>query len=208
MADTNTTPSKREARIQRFFLNEGSDEPTGRAQENTHTIGFKFVKNDEEIRFELAKVFGGSLPPPSVGRAAAAFGVSTSAGNAGNTAASTAGSDDPEVAMEAVNKRLEQLESGEWSAERDDGTPRTSLLMEAFIAWRIDNKAPVDEAAMAPHREKFKDKEHVSKIMAHPQIRAKLEAMKAERAVKRAQEKAAKAAESAREPVDNAGLLN
>ncbi len=114
--------------------------------------------------------------------------------------------------MEAVRKRLEQLESGEWSAERDDGTPRTSLLLEAYIAWRVDNKAPVDDAAMAPHREKFKDKAYVEKLMSHPQIRAKLEAMKAERAVKRAAErqaeKAAQVAAAASEPVDNAGLLN
>ena len=80
--------------------------------------------------------------------------------------------------------------------------------MEAFIAWRVDNKAPVDDAAMAPHREKFKDKEHVAKIMAHPQIRAKLEAMKAERAAKRQAAKAAAAQEAAKGPVDNAGLLN
>ena len=60
--DTNQPKSKREPRITRYLLNDGSDEPTGRAQENTHTIGFHFVKNDEEIKFDLAKVFVVKLP--------------------------------------------------------------------------------------------------------------------------------------------------
>lgn len=210
--DVDKPKSKRS--ITRLFRNEGSDEPTSRATESTTHILFRFA-DGEETEFDLAKAFGGSLPPKGVGRAAAAFGISTSAGNAGNTAAHQKDTDDPEVAREAVEARLETLvppdgSPGEWSAGPAEGGPRTSLLLEAVIAYRIANGRPVDDAAMKPilaqlhNPDKDAAKAYAKKLGEVPQVEAELQKIKA----KRAADRAAKAAASAQGQAHADELLN
>ena len=83
----------------------------------------------EEV--DLAEMFGGKLPPASIGRAAAAFGLNTSIGNAANTATGhdgEAASTTLEDIQDAVQKRIKSLSEGKWSAERAEFGPRTSYF--------------------------------------------------------------------------------
>jgi len=195
MAMPETETQSKERSIFRLFRDE--DGKIGsRATENVVAIGFKYA-DDEESWIDLAKVFGGNLPPPSVGRAAAALGVSTSAGNAGGSVAKAAGHN-PEVIREAVEKRLETFvpedgSPGEWSAERDSGGPRTSVLLEALKAYRQQHNADTSDAKMAELREKLKDEEWRKKYLSHQDFQAVLLKVKRVKAEQREAEAAKKA---------------
>ena len=201
MAET----QKRPRSITRLFLNEDGV-VTARAREDTVTVIFKY-QDEKETRFDLAKIFGGKLPQAGVGRAAAAFGISTSAGNAGNTAAAASETDDPDVVREAVEDRLEVFSPedgspGEWSAEREAGGPRTSILLEALVAFRKERGAESPADKIAAFREKFKDKDYTKKQMASAAFRAHYERIKAEKAQARAAKAAQEAQGSASTPSD------
>ena len=188
MAET----KKRVRTIDRLFVNEDGS-VVSRATINVAHVAFKYA-DEKETRFDLAKIFGGKLPPPCVGRAAAAFGISTSAGNAGNTAAAADESDDPAIVREAVEERLEVFvpedgSAGEWSGERAPGGPRTSYLLEAWTTYRQEMKAPVDDARIAKFHEDRKDRTKVNDWMKVPRFREIYEGIRAKSApTKTAQE--------------------
>lgn len=198
MAETRTTRSKQ--MITRLFENEDGT-TTPRAANDTKAVIFKF-QDDIEIRQDLAELFNGSLPPASTGRAAAAFGLSTTCGNAGNTAVSAtvkdlkdsgnkdASSDDvhPSVAREEVQGRLNDILKGEWGGEREFGIG-TSLLVEALTAYRISKGRPVDEPRMLEFKEKFKDNTYKKNMMADVGFRTVYEKMKMDKVLTKVGEK-------------------
>lgn len=180
--DTNKGDSskKRERSIQRTFKNAEGPE-TSRAQLDTTHVVFTF-NDGRKIEVDMAPYFGGSLPEPCVGRAAAAFGLSTSGGNAGNTV----DDDTPEGIRDAVEKRVEVWNDGDWATGRDDG-PGTSLMLEALRAFRTEKGAPTDDATMLKFKEQFKtDKVTVKKFMGHPGFAAHYNRIQLERRQARA----------------------
>ena len=191
------TDSKRKRSITRLFINDDG-QTSGRASMTTHTVVFKYA-DDTESRFELKRI-GLDVSKPSVARAAAAFGVSTTAGNAGNTAAASEGTDDPEFIKAEVDDRLETIapndgSPGVWAAEREAGAPRTGLLLEAAIAFRQSElKKEADPEWLAKMREKLQDKDFVKNLQGDAKFKGHLERLKLEKA----QERAAKAAAAAK----------
>lgn len=202
MAEAKTTRGK--ASITRLFEYENGD-PGGRTRNDVTAIVFSY-KAGPDTRFDLASAFGGKLPPPCIGRAAAAFGISTSAGNAGNTAISAYAKEnsietddvDPDEAREAVEERLATFASGpdgkpaDWSAEREGGGPRTSLMLEAAVAFRKAQGADTDASKLQEIRTKLEDKGYVKNLMKSGKFTTILEGIKLEKAKARlakAQEK-------------------
>lgn len=190
------TDSKRKRSITRLFVNDDGS-TSGRATEGTHTVVFKYA-DDSETRFDLKRI-GLDVSKPSVARAAAAFGISTSAGNAGNTAAAAEETDDPEFIRSEVEDRLDTIapndgSQGVWAAERVAGAPRTGLLLEACIAFRkqFANK-DADPEWIAAQREKLQDKDTVKSLQADARFKGILEGIK----LQKAQERASKAADAA-----------
>lgn len=187
--------------ISRIFVNDEGD-PTSRAQLDTNTVILKTMKDGKELRCNLADIFGGKLPAPCVGRAAAAFGVSTSLGNAGNSEIAAAareahgGAEDaetrraaldavnPEVGMSAMADRWASLQAGEWSAEREIG-PSTSLLVEAVAAYRKAHGKDTTDADRERYRTLFKDKEEVKNHLKVAAFREIYEKMKMDRTLER-----------------------
>src|SRR5689334_4312081 len=170
--------------ITRLFVNESSAEPTPRAANDTTAVILRFA-NKYEIKYDLAEAFGGSLPAPSVGRAAAAFGLSTSLGNAGNTAGAEAapvvgtdedgrpikGEADPNDIIEAVEERLARLKEGTWAAEREGAGPPTTIMVEAFVEYRKVKGLSIDEARIDRFRDDIKDKGTREQFMADADYR-------------------------------------
>ena len=128
----------------------------------------------EPITVDLAKMFGGTLPPASVGRAAAAFGISTSIGNAGNTSDET---------YEAMVDRFETLEAGEWTTERASSGPTTTLVLEALVEYRRRNGKETSDAEKASFRETLKNKEKRESYMRNEGFAAVYAELKVQRAV-------------------------
>lgn len=161
--DTPEAAGKREVKVQRWFLTESNpSERVPRATNDVTIVGFTFADGTES-QIDLKDIFGGSYPPVSVGRAAAAFGINTSAGNAANTAEEKT----PAGLKDAVDARLETFHEGRWSAERAEGGPRSSLFFDALLAYRQQNGADVSEAKMAALRATFADPEQRKAAMAN-----------------------------------------
>lgn len=147
--------SKREIKVQRWFLTESSpSEPVSRATNDVTIVGFTFADGSSS-QLDLKDVFGGSYPPIGVGRAAAAFGINTSAGNAANTADEKT----PAGLKDAVDARLETFGEGRWSAERAEGGPRASLFFDALFAYRQRHGADTSEAKQAELRTAYAEPE-------------------------------------------------
>jgi hypothetical protein len=191
MAETDKT--RNTGQLRRVFVNDEGD-PTPRATNSTHTVVFKY-KDNSETRFDLRQI-GVDCSKPSVARAAAAFGVSTSAGNAANTAAANASkqgefeedsTEHIEFLREEVEDRLADFlgkdgKPGIWSAERVAGAPRTCILLEAAIAYRTTvQKAEADATWLARTRERLQDKDHVKKLQSNAEFRAILDNLKLEK---------------------------
>lgn len=148
--------------VQRWYLHDSNmEERVPRAGLDVNTVGFTFEDGSDE-QIPLAEVFGGNLPPPCVGRAAAAFGINTSAGNAANTATDKSS----EGARNAVGARLDTFREGRWSTERAEGGPRSSLFFEALIEFRRSKGADVSEAKIAELRQKYSDPQARQDAMA------------------------------------------
>lgn len=148
---TEVAAGKRDIKVQRWYLTESSPtEPVSRATNDVTIVGFSYADGSES-RIDLKDVFGGSYPPVGVGRAAAAFGINTSAGNAANTAEEKS----PAGLKDAVDARLETFLEGRWSAERAEGGPRASLFFDAMYKFRQERGADVSDAKMAEIRIKF-----------------------------------------------------
>ena len=200
MAEAKTTKGRVLRRL--FAHDDGS--VTGRAGLDVNTVIFK-LEDEREIRDELAKYFGGKLPPPCVGRAAAAFGINTSAGNVVGTLererdedGKITGTPHPDDVFEALNDRLETFKAGRWAEESAAGGPRTSLMLETAIKFRKEVQGKdSDPDWLAKTRERFEDdKDFTKKLLSDPQFRAIHEGIKLERAQARATAAAQKAAGS------------
>lgn len=185
--------SKRPRILTRLFLHDdGSTTP--RSKNDVNTVIFKF-EDETEVRFPLAPIFGGTLPAPGVGRAAAAFGINTSAGNTiGTLDKDEDGNVHPDDVKVAVEDRLATFTAGRWSEESAAGGPGTSLRLETMIKFRKDvNGKDADDAWKTAMRAKLEDdKEFWKNLMGDPAFRTVHEALKAERAASRAKAAAEK----------------
>jgi len=177
------TAGKREVKVQRWFLTESNPtERVPRATNDVTIVGFTFADGTES-QIDLKDVFGGSYPPVSVGRAAAAFGINTSAGNAANTAEEKT----PAGLKDAVDARLETFGEGRWSAERAEGGPRSSLFFDALLEYRRQNGADISEAKMAALRTTFADAEQRKAALANGAFKKVYLTMQHERAIAQAE---------------------
>lgn len=206
MADANKSTKGRVLR--RLFANDDGT-VTGRAGLDVNTVIFK-SEDDKEIRVDLAQFFpGGKLPSPCVGRAAAAFGINTSAGNVVGTLererdeeGRITGTPHPEDVLEAIKDRIETFAAGRWAEESAAGGPRTSLMLEAAIAFRKAGGKEPDADWLAKTRQRLdEDKEWSKSLMQHDGFRSHLESIKLARAQARANAAAEKAKGSSK-PLD------
>lgn len=188
MAEEQT--SKRKRTLTRLFEHESEPKVRPRADLDVTAVIFNY-EDGKNTRFELADIFPGGLPKPCVARAAAAFGVNTSAGNAGNTL----DSDAPDDIRDAVEGRLELFSAGKWSQERQGGGPRTSILLEALVAYRKGHNMPIDEASLQKFRDRFDDKDAVKSWMADPDFAKVYYQIQAEKRIANAESKGKAAAD-------------
>lgn len=165
-------PESPKTRIQRWYLHDSNmTERTARAGLDVNTVGFTFA-DGTETQVELSKLFGGSLPAPSVGRAAAAFGINTSAGNAANTAGKGSTVEETiNLGKEAIEARLETFAEGRWTTERAEGGPRPSLFFDALKVFREQNGADTSDARMAALRAEFADADKRTAYLSIPQFK-------------------------------------
>lgn len=138
--------------IKRSYTHDSSSEQAPRAGLDVNAIIFSFYDGENKVaeeKFDLAAAFGGALPAPCIGRAAAAFGINTSAGNAGNTVKGEDG-EDPNVAdrIEAVKDRLATFLEGNWESERESSGPRVTLVVEAIKLALTRAGKSTDDATM------------------------------------------------------------
>src|SRR5262245_7553157 len=189
--------------ITRSFVNDSGVE-SARATNDAKVVVLTFA-NKYQIKYDLSEAFGGSLPAPSVGRAAAAFGLSTSLGNAGNTAGAEAapvvgtddegrpikGEADPNDIIEAVEERLARLKEGTWAAEREGAGPPTTIMVEAFVEYRKVKGLSHDEPRIDRFREDIKDKGTREQFMADADYRRVYEGIRSAKAIARATQVAA-----------------
>ena len=173
-----------------------------RAGLDVNTVVFKY-QDDKETRVELAQFFGGSLPAPGVGRAAAAFGIQTSAGNTVGTvererdeAGKIIGDPHPDDVREAVEDRIATFLAGRWASEAGPGGPGTSSKMDTLIKFRTEVlKQPADDEWQAKVRAQLEEDENWWKtLLQDPQFRSVHATLQAERAAARAKAAAEKAA--------------
>lgn len=163
------------------------------------TDGSTSPRSDEDIVGIVIDIEGSTGPieidlnrlareQPGMFRAAAGFGLLTTVCNA------FGGEKDPESAREKAMARLEAIEDGSWSAERQSG-PRVKTLVEALARVQAarSGTAP-DEAWFTTWEAKLKSGEVDAKaLQANPKVRAELEQIKAERAAEAAKRAAEKA---------------
>lgn len=196
--DDETPAGKRAVRCKRTFRS-ADGEITSRSSLDVEAVIFEFP-NGYKFTMELSDLFPEGLPPPSVGRAAAAAGVNTSVGNV------FGGITDAEEAIEAAESRWQTLTDGAWSAERKTG-PRTSDLIEAWAAFRVKNGAPDSPEWRAMAKDKILKREKTSKdLLVMPGLKAEYDAIRAKRAADRAEKSRAAAASGA--PQDFGDLLS
>jgi hypothetical protein len=184
------TASKREKHLTRLFEHESEPKVRGRAHLDVVAVIFQY-EDQKQSRIDLASLFPQGLPPPCVGRAAAAFGVNTSAGNAGNTLDSKLAED----IRIAVENRLELFEMGKWSQERQGGGAGPKLLLDTLVEFRKAHNQPVDEASLQKFVDAFDDKDRVKVWMGDPEFLAIYVRLQTERRLARAQAKPTQASE-------------
>jgi len=196
MADS----KKRSAILTRLFIHESDKTPRPRAGLDVTDIVFKYA-DDHETRVPLAQYFGGTLPAPGVGRAAAAFGINTSAGNTIGTlererdASGKLAEPDPADVKAAVEDRLETFTAGRWAAEEGAGGPGVGTRLLSLIAYREKSGKTADETWKAKMRERLEeDKDFWKSLVANDAFRAVHEGLVAERAAAKAKSAASKAA--------------
>ncbi len=196
------TEAKRDPILVRLFSHDNGHVGP-RANLDVNAVIFKY-QNGNETRVELAQFFGGSLPGPCVGRAAAAFGINTSAGN---TIGTLDREKDPETGklvpphpddvQREVEDRISTFKDGRWSSEAGPGGGGTSTKMETLIAYRTKVlKQAADEAWQAKVRKQLEEDENWWKtLLQDPDFRSVHATLTAERAAARAKA-AAEAASS------------
>jgi len=182
--------SKRKRTLTRLFEHESEPKVRPRADLDVTAVIFQY-EDGKSTRFSLADIFPGGLPKPCVARAAAAFGVNTSAGNAGNTL----DSDAPDDIRDAVEGRLELFSAGKWSQERQGGGPRTSILLEAIVEYRKGHGLPVGDSDLQKYRDRFDDKDAVKAWMADPDFAKIYYQIQAQKRIQSAEKKGGHAAD-------------
>ena len=188
------TKSKRARILTRLFLHDGEEHPKPRAGLNVNTIIFKY-EDETETRVPLAPFFGGTLPPASVGRAAAAFGINTSAGNTiGTLEKDDDGNVHPADVKEAVEDRLKTFEAGRWADEAAGVGPGTTLRLDTLVKFKTEvlKSEATDEWVKTMRQKLEDDKDWWKTLMSDPSFRSVHEALKAERATARAKAAAEK----------------
>jgi len=197
MADTK---KRSKGILTRLFVHDGDPTPRPRAGLDVNMIVFKYG-DDSETRVPLAPFFGGTLPAPSVGRAAAAFGINTSAGNTVGTldrerdASGKLEEPDPADVKAAVEDRLETFNAGRWAAEEGAGGPGVGTRLLSLIAFREASGKTADEAWKAKMRERLEeDKDFWKSLTANDAFMSVHAKLVAERAAAKAKAAASKAA--------------
>lgn len=187
MAVTDTTEEAgRNKKSRRWFVNEAGDRSP---RVSTESTGFVIEILDEAG--EVAETLRADLGQfqKGVRNAAALFGLVTSITN--TFGSSKLSLDD---AIEAAQGRLETLQEGTWSSDRQAG-PRTSDIVEAYIAYRKANDRDTPAEKVASFRADIESgKVKVPDLLKdNPGLNAEYLAIKSRRAA----ERAAKAREAA-----------
>lgn len=107
---------------------------------------------------------------------------------------SYASTKDVEEAYEKFMAMLEQVEAGNWLAERESAGPRISLVVKAIVAAKAKMGVEADEATVAATYKEM-SKERQKTVLKDDRINAEYQRLRAEQAAERAA-KAAAAAET------------
>ena len=168
------------SRLVRSFRSEGSADLTPRVTMNVTHVHFETPANGKSVEASLAEFFGGQLPPPGIGRAAAAYGLNTTIGNAlGNLEGDEL--NDPDEIMEAIRDRIETLKKGQWASDRVGGG-RPSIVKMAFFDWRKSKGVKdSDEKIASLTAQWFEDETNFKKLQANPEFAVYLAQFKASR---------------------------
>lgn len=192
MAQASETTNRKLARL--FRLSNGEVVKTSKLSQEVVAVILEPTGGGQRLTCELADLFGGSMPEPSIGNTVAAFGLNTVLGNA------VAGfNGTPDAMMAKIMERWETIKDGEWSEGREGG-PRLKYVLEAW-ARSVKQRRGSDatEAEIAAMKAKILADEVTTKALLDvPHIRAHYDAADAERVNARAKEsiEAAKAAQS------------
>lgn len=178
MTDVQESKSTAKSRNVENFYIAADGSRAARPQADVVAFGKKFLANGHEIVKKLHDF------PEAILSQAAAFGLQQVIQNAYGAAA------DDDERIELAEARLETLEGGSWAADRQTG-PRSSDLLDAWAAARAEAGATADDAWKDMARAKLESGEVTAKdLQANARIKAKLDAIKAARAVERAKKSA------------------
>ncbi len=166
--------SKKTPRLVRSFRSEGSEDLTPRVTETVIAINFVTPANGKSIEVPLSSF------PPGIQKAAMAYGLNATIGNAmGNLESEEL--DDPDEILEAVQERIKSLQAGKWAGERTGGG-RPSIVWMAFTDWRKSNGVKDTEEKLAALRTQwFDDDANFKKLQANPEFSVYLAQFKASR---------------------------
>lgn len=184
--------TKKARNVENYYISkDGSKSP--RPQPDVVGFGKKFLGNGIVLEKMLQ-----DFPQPVLAQASA-FGLQQVLQNAYGAA-----TDDDERA-DMADARLETLLGGSWAADRQSG-PRSSDLIDAWAAARAEGGKPVTDEWKDQQRQKLESGEVTAKdLQNNVRIKAKLDAIKAERAAERAK---ASAEALAAAPQADDGLLD
>jgi hypothetical protein len=179
-------PMAREVKAKKFYIKDVSALEAGNEDqrkqsyfEGARLLVFAFA-NGEQVVVDPAKF-------NDFTRTAAMYhGLSQKLGDA------YASSKDADEAWEKFESLREQLEAGNWLAERESAGPRISLVVKAIVAAKAKAGVTVTEEEVAAKYNEM-DKERQKTVLQDPRINAEYQRIRAEQAA----ERAAKAAEAA-----------
>lgn len=177
MANTETEGRTVERTLRRLYRNRDG-EVTKRLSDQVAGVILETISGGHRVDADLAQLFGGSLPEPSMGLCAAAFGMNTVLGN------EIAGKDksDPAALATAISERLGAIYEGEWSEGRQG--PRIKDVLEAWKADATERGKVVSEAGYEKMRQRLLAGEvQKQDLLNIPQINAHYLKAKAEKAL-------------------------
>jgi hypothetical protein len=182
MTDTsNEVASAKKARLVENFYIGKDGQRQARPMLDVVSFGKKFLSNGHEIVKHLSDFSNETLAQ------AAAFGLQQVGQNA------YGGVTDDDEKIEALEARWDNIQAGQWSADRQVG-PRSNDLVEAFAQVKIDEGKNVTDEWKDVVRQKLESGELQAKdLAANPRVKAKIDAIKAARAAERAKKSAAAA---------------
>lgn len=192
MTDTSNDVTPKSKRNVEIFYIDSKGARAARPQPDVVSFGKKFLESGEELIWDLKRF-------EAVGAQGLAFGLQQVTQNAYGGLTTDA------ERIEACEDRIATLEGGSWSSERQAG-PRDSDLLDAWAAAREEQGAKADAEWRESVRQKLEAGEVTSKqLMANARIKAKLDAIRAQRAADRAKASAEKLASA---PEASDGLLD